>query len=138
MTPVPTIIIDTREQTPLTFTRFPSERGTLQSGDYSIRGLENLFSIERKVPGDLVQSVTRERDRFERELHRLRGFDFARFLIVGTEQDILDHNYRSKAAPKAVLNSLRAFEVRYRVPVVWAGTRPVLWRTGRTGSTGSS
>lgn len=83
--------------------------------------MEHLFSVERKSIQDLVGSVISGRDHFERELHRLRGFDFARLLIIGTEQDICDHRYRSRAAPTAVLHSLNAFEVRYRVPVVWAG-----------------
>jgi DNA excision repair protein ERCC-4 len=116
------IIVDSREQTPLTFTRFDSERGTLQSGDYSIAGLTHRFAVERKSIPDLVQSVTRERERFERELHRLRGFDFARLLIVGTEADVRAGNYRSEATPKSVLHSLHAFEVRYGIPVVWADT----------------
>jgi hypothetical protein len=29
------------------------------------------------------------RQRFERELHRLRGFRFARLLVVGSEEEIL-------------------------------------------------
>jgi ERCC4-type nuclease len=118
----PIIVIDSREQTPLNFTRFQYERGSLQSGDYSIKGLEQMMTIERKSACDLIQSVTHERARFERELHRLRGFDFARLLIVGTEAEINQHRYRSKASPKSILHSLHAFEIRYRVPVVWAGT----------------
>ena len=116
------LIIDTREQNLLTFTRFESERGTLQSGDYSIKGLEHRFTIERKSIADLVGSLTTGRDRFERELHRLRGFDFARLLIVGTEADIVNHRYRSKASPKAILHSLYAFEARYGIPAAWGGS----------------
>lgn len=117
----PTIVIDSREQILLNFTRFESERGTLQTGDYSIRGMELRFSVERKSIADAVASLTTGRERFERELHRLRGFDFARLLIVGTESDIEQHRYRSKASPRSILHSLQCFEIRYRVPVVWAG-----------------
>jgi DNA excision repair protein ERCC-4 len=116
----PTVIVDTREQTPLTFSRLPSRRGTLQSGDYSVAGLEHLFAIERKSIADLVGCCVGDgRERFERELHRLRGFRFARLLIIGTEQDITEHNYRSNVSPKVVLNTLKAFEARY-LPVAWA------------------
>jgi DNA excision repair protein ERCC-4 len=116
------IIIDNREQAPLIFTRLPSIRGTLQSGDYSIAGgCEHAFAVERKSLDDLAMSVTTERERFERELHRLRGFNFKRLLIVGTREDIEAHAYRSKATPKAILSSLSAFEVRYDIPVVFAG-----------------
>ncbi len=60
MTDSPTIITDTREQTPLVFEHLPSEhlpseRGSLQSGDYSILGLEHDFAIERKSIPDLCQ-----------------------------------------------------------------------------------
>jgi ERCC4-type nuclease len=81
--------------------------------------LEHKFAVERKSIADLVGSITSGRERFERELHRLRGYDFKRLLIVGTEEDVINHNYRSKANPKSVLGSIYAFEVRYDIPVVW-------------------
>ena len=115
----PTLIIDTREQTPLSFKNLPAIRGTLTSGDYSIAGAQELFAVERKSIPDLVMSLTTERERFERELHRLRGFRFARLLIVGAESEIATHRYRSNANPKAVLHSLWAFEARYNVPLVF-------------------
>lgn len=121
MTDGPTIIIDSREQSPLAFERLSSEAGTLYSGDYSIRGFEDLFAVERKSIADLVGSLSSGRDRFERELHRLRGFAFSRLLVVGTRFDIESRSYRSRMHPKAVLHSLAAFEARY-VPVVFEPT----------------
>jgi len=50
------IIVDTREQNPLSFT-LPTERGTLETGDYSLKGLERFISIERKAPNDLVSCL---------------------------------------------------------------------------------
>lgn len=120
--PLPTILVDTREQTPLLFNRLPSVRGTLTTGDYSIVGGEDLFAVERKSIPDLVVSVTGERERFERELHRLRGYRFKRLLVVGTHGEVEGHRYRSNASPKSVLASLSAFEVRYDLPVVWSAT----------------
>jgi len=116
---LPTIIIDTREQTPLAFHRLPSRAGTLTQGDYSIAGLESDFAIERKSISDLVGSLTSGRERFMREIDRLRGCPFARLLIVGTEHDIASHRYRSNASPKAIINSLHAIESR-GLPVVFA------------------
>jgi DNA excision repair protein ERCC-4 len=115
----PVVIIDTREQTPLAFQNLPAERGTLTTGDYSFRGGEDLFAVERKSVADLIACCCGEnRQRFERELHRLRGFRFARLLIVGSEAEITAHRYRGNMNPKAVLHTVRAFEARY-VPVVW-------------------
>lgn len=116
----PVIVIDTREQDPLAFGRLQSIRGTLQTGDYSIRGLEEQFSVERKSISDLVGCCMGEgRQRFERELHRLRGFRFKRLLIVGTEEEILSGRYHSNIKPQAVMATLGAFEARYDVPVVF-------------------
>ena len=119
----PTIIVDTREQCPLIFERLESRTSTLQTGDYSVAGLEELFAVERKSLPDLLGSCMRgNRERFERELHRLRGFCFKRILIVGTEAEILKGDYRSNIKPSSVLATLNAFEVRYNVPVVFCAS----------------
>jgi ERCC4-type nuclease len=116
----PVVVIDSREQCPLSFANLPSRVGTLYSGDYSVAGCEELFAVERKSVADAIQSLTGERERFAREMHRLRGFRFARLLIVGTEADISAHRYVSNANPRAVLHSLWAFETRYNVAVVFS------------------
>jgi DNA excision repair protein ERCC-4 len=121
-TPTPTILTDSREQTPLPFAHFPTERATLPTGDYSVKGFENDFCIERKSVADLVQSATFERERFERELVRMRGYSFRRLLVVGSLADIEAHRYRSQANPKAIIASLTAFEVRYSLPVCFRET----------------
>jgi len=121
-TPTPTILTDTREQTPLPFAHFPTERATLPTGDYSVKGFESDFCIERKSVADLVQSATFERERFERELVRMRGYSFRRLLVVGGLLDIEAHRYRSRASPRAIIASLTAFEVRYSLPVCFRET----------------
>jgi ERCC4-type nuclease len=119
----PVIVIDSREQTPLLFTRLPFVTETLQTGDYSVRGLEELFAVERKTIGDLVGCCMGDgRRRFEAELHRLRGYCFKRLLIVGPESDILTGKYHSNIRAASVLASLTAFEVRYDCPVVFCAT----------------
>lgn len=118
--PPPTVIIDTREQTPLPIADLPVIRGTLATGDYSVRGCESLFSVERKTVADLVGCCTGDnRERFERELHRLRGYRFKRLLIVGVPAEIATGRYRSGISPQAVQGTLSAFEIRYDCPVVF-------------------
>ncbi len=118
----PLVIIDTREQTPLAFPRLQSIRGTLTSGDYSFAGAEDLFAIERKSIADLVSCVMGDnRERFERELTRLRGLRFARLLIIGNQSEIEGQEYKSNVSPRAVLNSLHAWEARF-IPVVFTQT----------------
>lgn len=116
----PVVVIDTREQTPLPISRLESVRGSLYSGDYSIAGSEGSFAIERKSIPDLVACcVGHNRERFMRELNRLRGYQFARLLVVGTREGIENGEYRSKIAPRAVLSTLAMIEARY-IPVVFA------------------
>jgi DNA excision repair protein ERCC-4 len=122
----PVIVVDTREQDPLIFSRFESVPGTLISGDYSVRGLEQLFAVERKSIDDLVGCCLGEnRSRFERELHRLRGFRFKRLLIVGSRGLIETQRYHSRISPKSVLGSLNAWEVRFDCPIVFSATPEV-------------
>ena len=119
----PVVVVDSREQDPLPIRRLPTVRGGLQSGDYSVAGLEDLFAVERKTVADLVGCCCGDsRERFERELHRLRGFRFTRLLVVGTVDQITQHTYRSQVKPASVLNSLAAWEVRYSIPVVFRRT----------------
>jgi len=119
----PTIVIDTREQTPLSFPHLPTTTDTLYSGDYSILGLSHLFSVERKSIEDLVSCCSgSNRERFTNELHRLRGFIFKRLLIVGSISDIESRNYHSVIHPASILGSLSAWEVRFNIPVVFEPT----------------
>lgn len=116
---LPRLVIDTREQTPLVFTRLSAERGGLYSADYSIAGLTEYFGIERKSVADFVACCTgQNRERFHHELHRLRGYTFARLLVVGTKEEIVQGNYRSRIKPQCVLATLSAVEARY-CPVVF-------------------
>jgi DNA excision repair protein ERCC-4 len=116
----PVLVVDTREQTPLPFSRLKTQAGTLMTGDYSVAGLESLFAVERKSISDLVGCcMGQNRERFERELHRLRGFRFKRLLIVGTEAQIQEGQYCSNIKPQAVIATLGAYEARYDLPVVF-------------------
>ena len=58
----PTIITDTREQTPLLFTNLVTVLGTLTSGDYAPRGLEHIAAIERKSAADAARGVELRRN----------------------------------------------------------------------------
>jgi ERCC4-type nuclease len=85
----PIIVIDSREQEPLAFSHLEFVTSSLYSGDYSVAGLEHLFTVERKSIEDIVACcMGPNRSRFERELCRLRGYRFKRLLIIGCREDI--------------------------------------------------
>ena len=119
--PLPVIVTDSREQTPLQFS-YPSIKAGLTSGDYSIQGLEDYFTIERKSLSDLYGSLTSGRDRFSRELHRMKAYSFRRLLVIGSEHEIEQGSSRAKGLnPKSIIHSLYAIEAR-GVPVVFSSS----------------
>lgn len=119
------IFIDTREQRPFTFKRFEveTERVTLPAGDYSLPGFEDRVAIERKELNDLTGCLCKDRDRFERELAKLRFYDLAAVVVEASLDDMSKGRYRSEMKAHAALQSVFAFQVRYRVPFIWAGNR---------------
>lgn len=105
-----TYLIDTREQTPFDFAsmdpRIRTASATLPTGDYSIRGLEHLVTVERKSLDDLIGCVGRGRERFERELQRMKSYT-ARCVVVECSWDALEFgDYRSQITPKALTGSV--------------------------------
>jgi len=116
-----TILIDSREQQPWSFTG-PTETTTLTTGDYTVLHIEHLVRIERKSLGDLVGCIGPERARFKRELERLRGFRFRALVIEASHDDIVQHRYRSNTHPNSILGSLAAWQIDYDLPIVLAGS----------------
>ena len=114
----PTVIIDTREQAPFTFNTLTSERGTLDTGDYSVRGLEHLVALERKSPEDLLGCIANGRDRFVRELQRLRAYRFRCLVVEVSYRELAAGRWRSKVHPNSVLGSIAAWCARYELPVM--------------------
>ena len=116
----PCIVVDSREQDPLVFANLPAEPGTLDAGDYSIRGLEHLIVCERKSLPDLLVCCGAERDRFVRELTRLRAYRFRAVVVEATLADLEHGEWRSRLLPAHVLGSVASWQVKY-CPFVFAG-----------------
>ena len=93
------IIIDSREQHPFDF-QGPTQIGTLATGDYSIVGLEHLLAVERKSLDDLLACIGHERDRFKRELQRLRAYRFRMLVIEATAQEYPPANGVASYSPR--------------------------------------
>jgi ERCC4-type nuclease len=126
MTAATTILVDTREQTPWTFDGIKgisTRRHKLESGDYSIAGLESRIAIERKSLDDWIGTVLRQRQRFYRELDRLRSFDFRAVFIEASVRDLHAKRVADRVAPASVLGFIAEVTVAQCVPVYLAGTR---------------
>lgn len=119
------IITDTREQNPYTFTDYPVKvtPGTLTTGDYSVYGFTDVVAVERKELGDLLGCLTHDRDRFTRELERLRGYEAAALLVEAPYRQITAGRYRSRMKPDAAIQSIVSIMVNYRMPVFFADNR---------------
>ena len=115
----PTLLQDSREQTPLIFPTLKSIVASLPTGDYSIAGMENEVCLERKSLADFIACVGVERDRFMRECHRLMAYPFRRIIIVGERSDIEQGNYRSKMSAASILATITTIEVRYNIPIIF-------------------
>jgi len=116
------ILVDSREKLPYTFST-PTETATLPTGDYSIAGATHLISIERKTPGDLIGSLTRHRERFERELHRGMALQYFALVVESSLMSLSSGHYTSMMKPAAAIQSLLAFSVRYDLPIFFAENR---------------
>ena len=116
------IIIDTREQEGYSFS-CPSIRRKLDAGDYSIEGFETKVAVERKSLDDFVNTVIRAHERFYQELHSLQNYDYACVVIESSLRDLLEGNYRSGAHPNALLATVIAININFKIPVFFCGDR---------------
>ena len=121
----PVIVCDNREQAPLPIRAYPTIRAALPVGDYSILGFHDWqnpgFCIERKSLEDLCGSLGRERERFMREVEKMRAFRFRALVIEANPADVEGQRYRSQIAPSAVFGTLDALAVRAGLHVFWCG-----------------
>jgi len=136
---LPTLIVDTRERIPFDYEGdedFEAIVHTkLDAGDYSIKGIEHLIVIERKMNADeLFNNFTQNKERIYAEFERLRGHKIKIMMIEQSCEDIMNpHNYyvnkkglnkRAASMPVAVVASnLNTLMVEYGVQVIFAGSK---------------
>jgi ERCC4-type nuclease len=127
--PKPTILVDTREQTPLDFTRFSNwigetKKHKLTIGDYSIEGMENILAIERKSLTDLITTLMQNRKRFFKLCEKLAKYRWRALLVEASYEEIkspYDEEY-TQAHPNAVSGSLDALEAKFGIPIIYASS----------------
>ena len=125
--PKPIVLVDTREQLPLSFTRFPNwiaetKKQKLYVGDYSVEGMEKLLVLERKTLSDLITTLMQERPRFFTMCEQLAKYRWRALIVEASYEDIkspYDADY-TIAHPNAVSGSLDALEAKFGIPVIYA------------------
>ena len=126
-TPLPTFIVDTREQNPLSFRRFRGwfagiESRALPLGDYSVSGMENSCVVERKDLADLICSFTSNRTVFVKRLRRMSELPHSLLVITAPLSQIKsEYPYRA-ASPNRVTQSLVAVLAGLRLPFICTET----------------
>jgi len=127
------IIVDTRERNPWKFSKaewpFGYERLALKTGDYSLNGLHDIFTIDKKAKvTELARNLSESR--FERELERMRGMKHSYivcdFPLSDLEQfpyiDSVPHFLRKKIRAKGpyLVSILERLKAEY--PTEWIFT----------------
>ena len=128
------ILVDTREQQPL-FTGNPQVQiGTVHHGDYTIKGFESYFAIERKKQSDLWTYCSSEMNtRTKRKMGEfnqiVRGGGFVGLVIEASEDDLLGgYAWSGKYNPNVVRGAITSFEVDYGVNVYYSRDRQAIER----------
>lgn len=98
MKELPVLVIDSREKQPLEFEGDEAfagiEHRKLDSGDYSIKGLEHIIAIERKASVDeLFVNFTKDKERIKAEFIRLKDYRFKVIVIEENYEDILNPQF---------------------------------------------
>jgi hypothetical protein len=111
-----TIIIDTREQKPWEFSNHATANHKLDTGDYSIQGLESILAIERKRNiSEFANNITESR--FTDVVDRLSKTKYSFILFEFDMKDVMNYPIGSNI-PKRLWNKIRispAFIIKHIV-----------------------
>ncbi len=122
------IIVDTREQQPWNFKTYGTVSQKLDTGDYSIEGLENLVAIERKKSvNEFATNITEKR--FKDWVERLGNVEFAFVLLEFGLEDVLRYPAGSsipkkmwnkiKISPNFIIKNLLDLQLKYNIKVLF-------------------
>lgn len=125
-----TIIVDTREQIPWEFGLHTTSRQKLDTGDYSIQGLEDKLVIERKRSvGEIANNITESR--FKDVLNRMSLIPHKFMLMEFTLEDVYNFPIGSdipkkfwdkiRISSKYILKYITELQINYDIHVIYCG-----------------
>lgn len=126
-----TVIIDTREQQPWSFDHYAVAHKKLDTGDYSIEGLEHKLAVERKKSvNEIANNVTESR--FKDVLTRLSSFEYAFILLEFNINSVLDYPVGSnlpkrmwdkvKISPAFLVKNILDWQIKHNIHVIFCGS----------------
>ena len=125
-----TIIVDTREQKPWSFENHAIANTKLDTGDYSIEGLEHILCIERKRNvAEIANNITE--DRFKDVIDRIKTYKFPFILLEFNINDVLRYPIGStipkklwskiRISPQYIMKHLIDMQVENNIHVIFCG-----------------
>jgi ERCC4-type nuclease len=125
-----TIIIDTREQQPWSFGEYSTANRKLDTGDYSVDGLENILAIERKKSvSEFANNITESR--FKDVVQRLSQLKYSFLLFEFDLEDILIYPVGSsvpkkmwdkiKISPAFIIKHLLELQLFHNIKIIFCG-----------------
>ena len=131
--------VDTREQDPLFINSKFEYTGKLivqvmklDHGDYSIKGFEDKFAIERKMMSDFYSYIGKERKRTIKKMEKFREIiqsgGFVMLAIECSEAEIMSGNMYSTLSPEVARGAINSFRMRYGVHIYYNKERRMLER----------
>ncbi len=125
-----TIIVDTREQQPWDFGTLSQSVGKLDTGDYSLRGLEELFCIERKMSVSEVANNIVEK-RWKDVVKRLESYQYPFLLCEFSLSEVYSYPEGSDVPQKLwgklrvksgfIMKHILEMQMKYGIHVLFCG-----------------
>jgi hypothetical protein len=84
------------------------------------RGGRHGARDERKNPEDFASSLTAGRERFDREVQRLRAYSFRAIIVEADLDYFISGRCRSRIHVNSILGSICSMHARYGVPTIFA------------------
>lgn len=124
------VIIDTREQQPWEFERCATASRKLDTGDYSVEGLEDILCIERKKSvSEIANNVTEKR--FKDVIDRMTKYQHAFLILEFDLEDIYRYPIGSnvpkhmwdkiKISPGFIIKNLLELQILHNIKVLFCG-----------------
>lgn len=134
-----TVIKDTREKVGSWDFSFAEdctnqEVGTVKTGDYTLRGYEDILCIERKrTTGEVAINLGSKWKTFERELERMSTYVYRYIILEFAISDVLNFPVNSsiprnqwdklRMNGKFLLKKLNEIEEKYGIEIIYAGSK---------------
>jgi ERCC4-type nuclease len=132
------VIKDTREQDGWIFNPYDKctgmDIGTLHTGDYTLKGFEELVCVERKAcASEIAMNLGKKKGAFEAEIQRMRDFPFSFVICEFDMDDVLKYpegsrvprhlRQKVKVTGKYLLKTLLEFQLYYDTKIVFCGNK---------------